>query len=66
MAADFLHPALLTFDAPPRGMRTLNRVNSNTPLQALELLNDPIFLEASRVFGANIVRFGGRKLGRPS
>jgi hypothetical protein len=55
----FLHPALLTFDAPTREECGVNRVNSNTPLQALELLNDPIFLEASRVFGANILRSGG-------
>jgi hypothetical protein len=54
-----LHPALLTFDAPTREECGVNRVNSNTPLQALELLNDPIFLEASRVFGANILRSGG-------
>jgi hypothetical protein len=36
----------------------VNRVSSNTPLQALVLLNDPIFLEASRVFAANILRSG--------
>ena len=38
----------------------MNRVNSNTPLQALVLLNDPIFLEASRVFAANILKSGSR------
>ena len=56
----FLHPTLLTFDAPTREECGVNRVNSNTPLQALVLLNDPIFLEASRVFAANILKSGSR------
>jgi hypothetical protein len=55
----FLHPTLLTFDAPTREECTVNRVNSDTPLQALVLLNDPIFVEASRAFAANILKSGG-------
>jgi hypothetical protein len=55
----FLHPTLLTFDAPTREECTVNRVSSNTPLQALDLMNDPIFVESARVFGENIVRQGG-------
>ncbi len=58
----YLHPTLLTFDAPTREECAVNRVNSNTPLQALVLLNDPIFVEASRVFAENILKSGGRKL----
>ena len=54
-------PALLNFDAPTREECTVNRVNSNTPLQALDLLNDPIFVEAARVFAQNIVRAGRRR-----
>src|ERR1019366_2869909 len=52
----FLHPSLLTFDAPTREECTINRVNSNTPLQALVLLNDPTYVEASRVFAENILK----------
>ena len=54
----FLHPSLLTFDAPTREECTVNRVNSNTPLQALVLLNDPIYVEAARVFAQNMLAHG--------
>jgi hypothetical protein len=52
----FLHPSLLTFDAPTREECTISRVTSNTPLQALVLLNDPIYVEAARVFAQNILK----------
>ena len=55
----FLHPSLATFDAPSREECTVNRVNSNTPLQALVLLNDPIYVEAARVFAAHALKEGG-------
>ena len=55
----FLHPSLSTFDAPSREECTVNRVNSNTPLQALVLLNDPIFVESARAFAARALREGG-------
>lgn len=46
----FLHPMMLAFDAPSREECTAKRPRSNTPLQALGLLNDPSFVEASRMF----------------
>jgi hypothetical protein len=60
----FLHPTLLTFDAPTREECTVNRVSSNTPLQALDLMNDAIFVESARVFAENIVRQGGQAFDR--
>ncbi len=56
----FLHPSLVTFDAPSREECTVNRVNSDTPLQALDLLNDPIYVEAARVFAQHILKDGGQ------
>jgi hypothetical protein len=45
------HPTLATFDAPARDVCTIRRQETNTPLQALVLLNDPTYIEASRVLG---------------
>ena len=51
------HPTLATFDAPSRSECTVRRQKTNTPLQALVLLNDPTFVEASKVMGEKIARF---------
>lgn len=46
-----LHPFLKAFDAPSREESVVDRPDSNTPLQALALLNDPVFVEMARAFG---------------
>jgi hypothetical protein len=48
----FLHPMLKAFDAPSREECTAQRAQSNTPMAALVLLNDPTFVEAARAFAA--------------
>ena len=55
----FLHPSLLAFDAPSREECTAERPRSNTPLQALVLLNDPTYVEAARSLGERIMKEGG-------
>ena len=54
----------MTFDAPTREECTVNRANSNTPLQALVLLNDPIYVEAARVFAQKALSGGGSTFNR--
>ena len=48
-------PSMMSFDAPNREVCTVARLSTNTPLQALVLLNDPQFVEASRAFGAKMM-----------
>jgi mono/diheme cytochrome c family protein len=55
----FLHPMLANFDAPSREDAICARVQSNTPQQALTLLNDPSFVEASRVMAADLLKAPG-------
>jgi hypothetical protein len=51
----FLHPMLANFDAPSREESACSRTVANTPQQALTLLNDPTFVEAARVFAAQVL-----------
>ncbi len=52
-------PNMLLLDAPTREFCVVRRPRTNTPLQALALLNDPQFVEASRAFAERILREGG-------
>ncbi|NAS12876.1 DUF1553 domain-containing protein [Poritiphilus flavus] len=51
------HPTIATFDAPDRSICTVRRQETNTPLQALVLLNDPTYIEAARVLGKKMSDF---------
>ncbi len=55
----YLHPALMVFDAPSREECTARRPRSNTPLQALVLLNDPEYVEAARALAAKSMAEAG-------
>jgi hypothetical protein len=52
-------PSMVLFDAPSREYCVVRRPRTNTPLQALALLNDPQFVVASRAFAQRILLEGG-------
>jgi hypothetical protein len=58
-------PNMLVFDASNRDQCEVTRMRTNTPLQALVMMNDPIILEASRVFAGRLLNLkAGNELDR--
>ena len=51
------YPAMATFDAPNREVCTLRRNSTNTPLQSLVTLNDPVFIEAAQSLARRTLGF---------
>jgi Protein of unknown function (DUF1553)/Protein of unknown function (DUF1549)/Planctomycete cytochrome C len=60
------YPSMATFDAPNREVCTLRRVRTNTPLQALVTLNDPVYIEAAQSLARKIVAGGASPQERAS
>jgi hypothetical protein len=53
------YPSMATFDAPNREVCTVRRPRTNTPLQALVMLNDPVYVEAAQALARRMVRDAG-------
>lgn len=57
-------PSMIIFDASDKYVCMVKRQNTNTPLQALVLLNDPQYVEAARVLAEKMIRKGGEDVDR--
>ncbi|HYT93384.1 MAG TPA: DUF1553 domain-containing protein, partial [Gemmataceae bacterium] len=53
------YPSMTAFDAPSRNVCTVSRPRTNTPLQALVTLNDPVYVEAAQALARRVVKEGG-------
>lgn len=49
------YPSMIAFDAPSREVCVVERINTNTPLQALVTLNDPVYVEAAKGLAERIL-----------
>jgi hypothetical protein len=54
------NPAMLTFDAPFRESCVVRRNRTNTPMQALNMMNDPTYVEAAEFLARRMIQEGGR------
>jgi hypothetical protein len=54
------YPSFATFDAPNRAACTVQRTRSNTPLQALTLMNDPAYVEMTQALAKRMVAHAGK------
>jgi hypothetical protein len=52
-------PSMANFDAPTRESCTVQRSSTNSPLQALDLMNDVTYMEAARMLGERMMKEGG-------
>ncbi len=52
------YPSMLSFDAPSREFCVTRRIRTNTPLQALVTMNDPVYMEAARALANKMIEKG--------
>jgi len=52
------YPSMAQFDAPNREVCTVRRIRTNTPLQALVTLNDPVYVEAAQTLARKMIAHG--------
>lgn len=52
------YPSMTTFDSPSREFCQIRRIRTNTPLQALVTLNDPVYVEAAQHLGQWMLQQG--------
>ncbi|MEX2137954.1 MAG: PSD1 and planctomycete cytochrome C domain-containing protein [Pirellulales bacterium] len=56
------YPSFMSFDAPSREFCVVRRPRTNTPLQALTLLNDPVYVEAAQALARRMMNEGGDEM----
>ncbi|MBR9773850.1 MAG: DUF1553 domain-containing protein [Cytophagales bacterium] len=56
------YPSFVTFDSPSREVCTSRRIRTNTPLQSLVLLNDPVYIEAADAWAKRILKESGNNI----
>lgn len=54
------YPSMATFDAPSRELCSIRRIRTNTPLQALVTLNDPVYIETAQALARRMIQEGGK------
>ena len=57
-----VYPSLITFDAPAHEVSVARRIPTNTPLQALVTLNDPVYSEAARALARRVLEIPASQL----
>ena len=60
------YPQLMNFDAPSANLSCTRRERTDTPLQALNLMNDPVFFEAAQALAFRVMREASGRVPRPA
>jgi hypothetical protein len=53
------YPSMIAFDVPERSVCSMRRIRTNTPVQALVTLNDPVYVEAAQALARRVLKEGG-------